>query len=145
MELTEELALPGVRLRHPPEAAVTRDEIHTRSRRVRTLRIRAPWVTSESDPGLGAPYEVRIMIFEHPSGSDAPTAMEPAPERIPDRSSPRYRMESGFLGGRKAMLRIPLDRGEMERAAYIRGESRFFFVEWRGPVGGILDTLELLG
>ena len=51
----------------------------------------------------------------------------------------------GRIADREATLRLPVDTREMGKAAFVRGERRFFFIEWRGPVEAVLETLELEG
>lgn len=140
MAVTRKLEVPGLRLFHPPDADVEEDVVETRRYRVRRLHVKGPWLTSEAEPGMGTRADVRILIFEDPAGGPVGDAV--AEGRI--RPLPgRYDLVPGTLGGLEATLREPVDVGNIPRAAYVAGEKRFFFVEWKGPAGPILDTLEL--
>lgn len=135
-----ELAVPGVRLRYPPEADVEHRALETRRYRVRRIHVRSPWMESAETPGAGTRYEVRILAFEDPDG-------EPVGDLLADGPlSPRageFDLVPGELAGREAVIREPVDATRIPRAAYVQGERRFFFVEWKGPAGTILDSLEL--
>lgn len=138
----EEIRAPGVRVLYPPDAEVKTDVVETRNHLIRRVQIRGPWITSASEPGVGTRCEVRILVFEDPEGGPVEDPLESG--RI--RPEPgRYELVSGRLGGLKATIRKPNDPGQIRRAAYARGERRFFFVEWRGPAEPILETLELTG
>lgn len=138
----EELQAPGIRMRHPRDAEVSTDLVETRSHRIRKIHVRGPWLTSESNPGVGTRCEVRILIFEDPEGGRVDDPVKAG--RI--RPEPgKYDLVPGKLGGLDATFRRPKDTGEVRRAAYVRGKRRFFFVEWRGPADTILESLELEG
>ena len=138
----ELLRAPGIRMRYPGDAEVTTDVVETRGHRIRKFHVRGPWLTSESKPGVGTRCEVRVLIFEDPGGGDVDDPVETG--RI--RPAPgKYDLIPGKLGGLDATFREPMDAGQVRRAAYARGERRFFFVEWRGPADAILESLELEG
>lgn len=138
----EEVRAPGIRVLHPPDAEVRTGVVETRHHVIHKVHIRGPWITSASEPGVGARYEIRILVFEDPDGGPVEDPL--ATGRIrPDPG--RYRLLSGRMGGIEATIRKPNDPGQIRRAAYARGERRFFFVEWRGPAEPILETLELTG
>lgn len=138
----EELRAPGLRVLHPSEAEVETGVVETRNHVIRKVHIRGPWMTSASEPGMGTRYDVRILIFEDPGGGPVEDPVESG--RIqPDPH--RYQLVPGTLGGLEATFRKPHDTGRMRRAAYVRGERRFYFVEWRGPADPILESLELTG
>ena len=138
----EEIRAPGLRVLHPLDAEVRTGVVETRNHVIRKVHIRGPWITSASEPGVGTRYEVRILVFEDPEGGPVEDPVESG--RI--RADPgRYELVPGRLGGLEATIRKPNDPAGMRRAAYARGERRFFFVEWRGPAEAILETLELTG
>ena len=138
----EEIRTPGLRVLHPPDAEVRTSVVETRNHVIRRVQIRGPWITSASEPGVGTRYEVRILVFEDPAGGPVEDPVESG--RI--RSDPgRYQLVSGRLGGLEATIRKPNDPSRTRRAAYARGERRYFFVEWRGPAEPILETLEFAG
>lgn len=138
----EVLQAPGVRMRYPGNADVSTDVVETRNHRIRKIHVRGPWLTSESKPDVGTRCEVRILVFEDPEGGRVDDPVETG--RI--RPAPgKYDLVPGQLGGLEATFRQPRDTREIRRAAYVRGEHRFFFVEWRGPAEEILESLELEG
>lgn len=140
MKTTEELRAPGLRLRHPPWARVDTRELETRSHRVRRIRVRSPWLQSGDDPSEVQRFELRIVVFENPDGSPVGDLLDQG--RVRARPG-RFSLAPGTLGGREATLRRPADPARDPRGAYVVGPSRFFFVEWKGPAGPILETLEL--
>lgn len=142
LSLTEELRVPGLRIRHPPRAEIRTRELDTRRYRVRRIRIRGPWMTSEADPTKAARYQIRILIFEDPEGRPVGDLLEEG--RVRARPG-RYRLVEGELGGREAVIREPVDPTRTPRAAYVAAGDRFFYVEWRGPANPLLETLELEG
>lgn len=135
-----ELRVPGIRLRYPPQADVDRGSVETRRYHVRKVHVRSPWLESEETPGVGTRYEVRILAFEDPEG--APVGDLLADGHLRPRAG-EYDLVPGELAGREAVIREPVDATRTPRAAYVQGERRFFFVEWKGPAGSILETLEL--
>lgn len=137
---TEELRLPGLRLRHPPDADVRTQELETRRYRIRRVEIRSPWLISEGDPSQAGRYRIRVMIFEDPDGVPVGDLLE---EGHVQPEPGRHELVKGVMGGREAVIREPVDPHRSSRAAYVEGDLRFFFVEWEGPSDAILDTLEL--
>lgn len=140
LNLSEELRLPGLRLRHPPDAEIRTRELETRRYRIRRVRIRSPWLVSEADPSQAGRYRIRVMIFEDPEGNPVGDLLEEG--RVQPKPG-RYDLVEGEIGGRRAILRKPVDPTRASRAAYVTGDRRFFFVEWDGPAEAILETLEL--
>lgn len=139
---TEELRTAGLRILHPADVDVETGTFQTRHHRIRKIHLRGPWVTSASDPGSAVRYGIRILIFEDPEGGPVGNPVEEG--RI--RSAPgRFELVPGTVGGLEATIREPVEPAQTPRAAYVKTESRFYFIEWRGPVGAILDTLELEG
>lgn len=140
MEPTEELRIPGLRIFHPPEADVRSRELETRRYRVRKVRIRSPWLESESSPGVGGRYTVSVTIFETLTGEPTGDLLEEGHVRT--RTS-AYALEPGEFAGRDATLRVPADPSVTPRAAYVTGSERFYLVEWTGPADRVLETVEL--
>ena len=140
LNLTEELRLPGLRLRHPPDAEVRTRKLRTRRYRILRVRLRSPWMVSEGDPSRAGRYRIRVMIFEDPDGEPVGDLLEEG--RVGPEPGSQELVE-GEIGGRKGLLREPADPARTPRAAYVVGEKRFFFLEWDGPADAILDTLEL--
>ena len=66
LTLSEELRVPGLRLRHPPDAEVEVRELETRRYRIRRIRVLSPWMVSESDPSQADRIRLRVLIFEAP-------------------------------------------------------------------------------
>lgn len=129
-------------MRYPTDAEVTTDTVETRNHVIRKIHVRGPWLTSASEPGVGTRCEVRVLIFEDPEGGAVEDPLESG--RI--RPAPgEYDLVPGELGGLEATFRRPRDTGKIRRAAYAKGDRRFFFIEWRGPADAILDTLVLEG
>lgn len=136
----EELRIPGLRLRHPPDAEVDVRELETRRYRVRRVRIRSPWLISEGDPSRAGRYRVRVLIFEDPAGRPVGDLLQEG--HVRERAG-EHRLVEGELAGRPAVLREPADPGRTPRAAYVTASRRFYFVEWEGPADAVLETLEL--
>lgn len=137
---SEEFRLPGLRLRHPPDADVQTREMETRRYRIRRVQIRSPWLISEGDPSQAGRYRVRVMIFEDPEGVPVGDLLEEG--HVQPRAG-EFELVDGEIGGRSAVIREPADPTRTSRAAYVEGDLRFFFVEWEGPADVILETLEL--